>query len=195
MPKYFHFRSQDTNFDGQLESNRCTCIKLDGTRCRKQVIIGLDYCFIHNKSQKHLQTKQSNIPNAGTGVFAYMSNVDNNHIVFRIGDVICPYNAEIVDNATVQARYGNHTAPYALKINRGLVLDGALRRCLGSLINSTTFARANCSFALNNRTNTVNIKAIKHIKNGTELLISYGDAYMLNEAGVNYATNAKRVNI
>jgi hypothetical protein len=46
----------------------------------------------------------------------------------------------------------------------------------------------NCSFSINNRNKTASVKANKNIRNKEELFLSYGNAYKLNEPGVEYFT-------
>ncbi len=80
-----------------MPPNRCRGHCRDGLRCRRQVIIGYEYCFQHLKSEKHLTIHNSTLPGAGLGLFAYAYgnvNAQPPAIVFKIGDTICQYQAK-----------------------------------------------------------------------------------------------------
>ena len=85
--KHFkYFIDNEPNFDCVLEKQRCSCIKSDNTRCRRKVVIGLEFCFQHLGLKRHLKIKKSTIPNSGFGVFAIDSRLpsdDTKTILFR----------------------------------------------------------------------------------------------------------------
>ena len=194
MPLYFHFHSANGNFDAQVKSHRCTHIKSNGERCKRQVIIGYELCWTHKRTDDEVAVKQSQIPHAGNGLFA-VNGTDNNEIVFRKGDRICQYDGEHVAIDVLQQRYGNNTAPYAIQLNSGQASDGAIERTIGCLLNHSTKAKANVRFTNPNAQNKVFIDAIKNIRNKQELLVNYGKQYKFNEAGVQTSTNRKQFSV
>ena len=193
MPKYFHFWSDDNEviFNGKLESRRCEFTLANGNQCKRNCIIGLPYCHTHLTSKYKIQIRDSLIPGAGKGLFAYDKKSDDDAIIFRNEDKICPYFGEIINNNELNARYGEYTAPYGMKLNNGLYEDGALERGVGTLINHRPNAQANTRFSLSNQTNRVWIKATKNIRNNQELYVSYGRDYRFNEP-VHSTTNNRK---
>lgn len=139
----FQFKMKDINtletiFEGDLETRRCTAHNKSGTQCRRQVTVGLPFCYQHRKSKQKLTVKQSGIPEAGKGLFVNSNLHGPNEIVFRKNDKICSYDGEVLTGTQISERYGNHTAPYALELPHDRVIDASLVRGLGSSANSKT---------------------------------------------------------
>ena len=185
---YYHFHSREKTIDRELISKRCTHIKANNQQCKLNVVIGLDKCHHHKKSDMNLQIKTSNIIRAGKGLFAFDKD---NEIVFKNNDIICAYDGEIITNAELNRRYGEtDTANYTVKINKGKNIDSSVYRSVGSIVNhSSAKSKINAKFALNPRTNTVLIRATKNIKHGAEIYLNYGDEYNFNDRGVCSSTN------
>jgi hypothetical protein len=81
--------------------------------------------------------------------------------------LICPYFGEIIDEQELFRRYADKTA-YGVQIKAHQIYeDGALKRGIGTLINHYP-ANKNCRFSIA-RNNTINIIAIKNIRNRQEL--------------------------
>ena len=138
MPTYFHFWYDNPNlpndeviFNHQLESQRCSYVMTNNERCKRRCVIGLPCCHSHLPIKYHIEVKTSLIPHSGKGLFVKDKSKAANTVVFRLGDNICPYNGELIDQATFDERYGNPelnlTAPYAVKVNKGKYEDAALR--------------------------------------------------------------------
>ena len=113
--KYFHFHSDTHNLDKRLKTIRCEFVKPNKQRCKNRCEMGLSYCWIHTLQQYKVRVEQSTIPNAGLGLFVQDNKKGENDIIFRKGDIICPYNGEIITPEELIERYGNYTAPYGLK--------------------------------------------------------------------------------
>jgi len=203
MPTYFHFWYQnprrpddDIIFNGELESLRCDFVKLDGQRCKRRCVIGLPCCHSHLPIKYHIEIKKSSIDVAGKGLFAKDKSHGDFGIVFKKGDKICPYYGELIDRETLDDRYGNDklglTAPYAVAVHRNQFEDGALRRGVGSLINHKPRGQANCELSNPNKNNRISIRALKNIRNGDELFLSYGRSYQMNLPYVHYDTNNRK---
>jgi hypothetical protein len=191
MPKYFHWHAPNSEWDAELAKFRCEGTNKDGTQCKERaVIIGLPLCFQHTASVYHLKIKQSTIPNAGLGLFAYDRTKADNEIVFKPGDDICNYFGEVVTKEILDARYGDYTAPYGIVVsaNQNKYEDTAIQRGIGSLINHQVRSRTNCRFVNNHH--FIKIRAHKNIRNGVELFINYGNDYRFDDE-VQYSTNTK----
>lgn len=197
MPYVFTFSiHHNIKFRTALVSKRCSCLSSNGERCRIKSVIGSTFCWIHLLHQKHLRIKESNIANAGNGLFAlWVKNPPEDGIIFREGDEIIRYHGEVINNAELNHRYGRYTAPYGIQINRNRFEDAARERGPGSLINHTANKTlANCRFAVsrNNRDRSLDdkivVKATRNIMNGQEILVNYGNQYRFNERGVEYRT-------
>ena len=193
MPSFFHFFGPpNQQFTGQLDCDRCTYIKADGQRCKRNVCIGLPVCTTHLPYRFKVKIATSLIPNSGKGLFAYKIGADDNAIVFKKDETICPYDGEIIDQSTLINRYGEYTAPYGLltKSNPPRYEDAATHRGVGSLINHLP-SKKNCKLTVNNQTGKALIKATKTIRQGEELYVSYGRDYKMNEPA-RYVTNNKK---
>ena len=195
MPYIFTFYiHHHIRFRAQMLTKECICHSANHMRCRNKTVIGSPYCWVHLLYQRHLRIKDSNIHHAGKGLFALNKDAGENEIIFRKGTNIIRYDGEIIDHQELNRRYGDFTAPYGIEISQNRFEDGALERGAGTLINHTTRDRANCKFIIskNNRDDTLNhkivIRATKNIRNGQELLASYGGNYRLNEPQTDYRT-------
>src|SRR5438045_701927 len=119
MPYAFRFKIDgDIQFECTIESQRCEH-RTGNNRCKRLVCIGTDLCWSHSITDLCLRVKESNIPDAGRGLFACQHRVPPDHIVFRPGDILCEYQGEIIDTDEVDRRYTfDRTAPYTVKTSR-----------------------------------------------------------------------------
>ena len=185
MPYIFKFFVNNTEvFHALLESEQCSANTATGHRCRRRVVIGQDLCYSHLLSLKHLRIKPSTITGAGNGLFALDSRQPPNAVLFHKGDRIGEYIGERLDLAELAERYGNYTAPYTMKITNNEFLDSATKRGYCSLANrATTANQANAEFPnCNYRVvpHKIYLVAKKDIRNGDEILTSYGKSYRMN---------------
>lgn len=195
-------REDEPTVDGQglfgcdLSSERCAYVNpYTGRQCSRNVVIGLPECWQHRRKNLHVIVKDSNIPGAGKGLFAYNPALAGTRTpVFKRNQKIVGYQGELLSNAEVDNRYGNATGPYALSISADNVVDAACRRSLGSLVNTATGSRfannARLGTNYGNRIGTV--KAIRPIYHGEEILASYGNRYRLVEPRVASRTERGR---
>ena len=191
MPYIFTFYNPNHSirFQHPLASERCTGTSKNNLRCRRIITIGINKCFQH---MPNLKIKNSNIDKAGKGLFAYNRNRPNGAILFHPNDKIIDYLGDRIDNNELNRRYGDHTAPYALKVNNNLYIDPATRRGIGSLANkpdphnnNASLRQSNAKFSINPRNHTASLKATKNIRNNNEILTSYGRNYVIQD---NYTT-------
>ena len=172
-------------FHARLDSSQCTATAANTAhRCRRRVVIGQDLCYSHLLSIKHLRIKPSNIPNAGKGLFCIDTKQPANAVIYRKGDRIGEYIGERIDLDELNDRYGNTTSPYAMKITNNEFIDAATARGYASLANRAPSANQanaefpNCNYrAIPHR---IYLVAKKDIKNGDEILTSYGKSYRMN---------------
>ena len=201
MPYRFTFLIQnELEFSQELVCNRCEGLTKGGNRCNRRVCIGVPYCFQHLQSVLHLKIKPSNIPNAGKGLFALDKRLGTNAVVFRhnprnqyLSDEICNYSGEITSLDTLETRYGDPTAPYAIQIIENQRFeDGAVKRGIDSIANQSTVAfPANARFVvkrINGRNHHIALKAIRNSRNGEEIFVDYGLDYIMNESDIRYIT-------
>lgn len=193
MPKTFIFKVNDEpQFQGQLLTARCSANTKNGTRCKRNCIIGYEYCYSHLESEQQLKIKDSTIPEAEKGLFAFNRKKGPNETIFKKDQIITPYNGQNISHAETTARYGDFTAPYAVEVGKR-VIDSALQRGVGSLAN-TNPKKNNATFVVSTRNNipSAKVKATKPIKNNQEIFLSYGRAYRLHEPSVSFVTKTTR---
>ena len=192
-PKRFTFYIDGQSyFTGNLTNVRCQATKPDGSQCKNRTVIGAAICWIHLLRKHNLAIRDSQY---GKGLFAIASVSDQLHpkpIVFKKGVKVIEYLGEEVKADVIEDRYGSKTAPYAMAKAKGLYVDAALLRGVGSLANHSP--RPNCRAGLTNR-NTITITAFKNIRHGEEIMLNYNNQsaskqsrYQFNEAS-SHSTN------
>ena len=181
MPLVYSFRAPDRNaFECPVHCQQCDALTRRGARCRQRVCFGAPMCWQHLMSERKLRIKKSNVQGAGKGLFAMQRGVGPQAIVFRRGDVVTKYEGEVMTDAGLTARYGNYTAPYGISVSNDVYENGACRRGAGAMINHATGNRVNVEF-VENGDNRSEIRALKAIRNGQELLVDYGANYQFDE--------------
>lgn len=129
------------------------------------------------------------MPEAGKGLFVLDKKQPTGTVLIKKDQTVCPYGGDLIDKATLDERYGDKTAPYAVQLSKNRFRDGGCARGVGSLINHDS-RRANVAFSLNQNTKTVSIKATRNLKNGEELFVNYGREYQMRD-GSKYITISK----
>jgi hypothetical protein len=193
MPKTFKFFVDHAmTFSCRLESEQCTSNSRTGNRCRNRTVIGVNTCWRHLLSEKQVRIKDSQY---GKGLFAMNNRKEDNAVIFRANATIVKYNGEIVNQAELDRRYGDATAPYgAQRQGEDVYEDGACKRGVGTLVNHATGNNTNARFSYA-RNGSLQIKATKNIRNNREIFINYNQGvrqqeqrYLFNEAGVRHET-------
>jgi len=180
--KKFTFINHDeeTKFECNLESHRCSGKTKNGSQCKRKCVIGFEYCYSHLLSVKNLRIKPAEF---GKGLFAQKRKAEENEILFRKGDKIIEYKGETIDQNELDERYGDNTAPYGMRINKDTMIDAACKRGIGSLANHSA-RKANATYIeirTQGKITGVKIVANKNIRNNTEILVNYGRDYRFNE--------------
>lgn len=160
------------HFEGAMRSTRCKCKTHAGRRCKRIVTIGYPYCPAHTRIRYGVRIALSDIPGAGRGLFACRD--------FCAGARIAPYVGERVRESTLVKRYGSYSAPYALEIVRGVLLDSALVRGVASMANGHYGSAAgdhNAEFIIDEARMRGYLVASRDIRAGEEIIVHYGPDY------------------
>lgn len=181
--KFKFYVHNHLRFDAPMHVEICRAICVNGRRCSRHVVIGTPYCFQHRKTVEHVEVKESGIEGAGKGLFAIDKTKPANAIIFKKDATIVPYNGQEITTQELDRRYGDYTAPYGVELTRDNQIDGAedgaTHRGIGSLCNHKLARDANAQLVEYRR--KVRIRAMKNIRNGQEITLSYGRAYHFNE--------------
>ena len=199
MPYEFKFYENDDGgaaprFRCTLKKKRCTHVNPQThKRCGREEIIGVELCWQHLRLDRNLRIRPSELgPHAGLGLFAD-NGTDNNEIVFHTRDQIIEYGGELIDGDQKNARYGARTAPYAVEQHNQLHTnqDGACLRSVGSTANhkprNANLKRNEANARLVDSV-PVRLDAVKNIRNGSEIFISSGSRYVLNDQHSHHTT-------
>ena len=175
-------------FKCELDKMRCSGTTKTGAQCRRNTVKYLDKCFQHLKSEMGLVVKPSTIPGAGDGLFTTRDR--------KVGEKIIQYHGEIMDQQEIDERYQATepvTAPYVVEEKKNRFIDAACNRGTAAFVNHKAIAQSNCRWLVSRAPNpAVWVVARKNIKattgNPTELFISYGQQYQMNEPGITFRT-------
>ena len=194
MPLVFSFRSPNRPaFECAIQCGQCTGTAANGARCKKRACIGVPKCWMHLLKDHSLRIKPSTVAGAGKGLFAMKRDAAANAVVFKKDQKIIDYHGEPpINQQTLTTRYGDYTAPYAIQIGTGdRYENSACRRGVGALANHRSNPNAKLAYR-HWPTHAALLKAIKNIRNGQEILVSYGGNYTFNEQGVSHRTTRRR---
>lgn len=181
MPYKFQFGTEANNatrFTCTLRCDRCAGTTRTGEQCKRRVCIGLPLCWTHLQQQKHLRIKRSEIEHGGKGLFVSYPRRGND-IIFRPGNIIADYNGESIDEAELERRYGEFTAPYGIRQNRA-IRDGACVRGVATMAN-TLPGKQNSNLIYAPRQHMFRLRATKNIHNNDEIYAAYGRSYRHRE--------------
>ena len=186
--KFTFFIDGHPYFTGNLTNVRCQATKSDGTCCRNRTVIGAAICWIHLLRKHNLAIRNSQY---GKGLFAIACASDKIHpnpILFKKGAKVMEYLGEEVNAAVLEDRYGSSTAPYAMAKAKGLYVDAALLRGVGSMANHSP--KPNCRAGLTNR-NTITLTAMKNIRHGEEVTLNYNSQNVTRQAQYKFNETTK----
>lgn len=162
------------DFSCKLEARQCAAETKKGEQCKRRTRKQLPYCYEHTRLILHVEIRPSSIEGAGLGLFAVED--------FQKGDFIVPYEGEFINEAELNRRYGDDTAKYALKVSKNVYIDSACSRGTGAFINQAT-KKTNNNAALfrgtSRRPQDSSVRALKAIKAGEEIFVSYGSKYTM----------------
>lgn len=195
MPYKFKFNDledPENNFSCLLHCSQCLHMNNKNIRCKNTTCRGVPLCWIHLLKEKKLRIKKSSIKNAGLGLWVVDTSKKNTQNVFKKDEVIIAYIGENLTPEILSKRYNEKTAIYGL-CELNVCVDSACVRGAASYINhSSSSKKINVYFDFDDSTGQFIIVAKKNIKNNTELFISYGKQYRINENTV-YSTKPTRL--
>jgi hypothetical protein len=177
-----------------IACQQCAATTAAGARCRARTCIGLPVCWQHLARQYRVAIRASTIPGGGKGLFAADPRAAPGTLVFRRGDIIVPYGSERVTRDQLTERYGEYTAPYGIHVSGTTYENGACARGAGSLANHAPRSRANAEYSTGRNAEGQwysRLRATKGIRNGSEILSSYGPQYVFDEP-TTYSTTRKK---
>lgn len=124
------------------------------------------YCKEHAKRLIGVQVKRSTIKGAGLGLFATRT--------IKKGEIIEEYTGTVITAPSTSAKI---FYKYGILLDDGGIIDsGRTVDCFSRYINDGRSShRNNCEFF--EKSGRVYVKAIKTIKEGEELFVSYGSTY------------------
>ena len=140
-------------------------------------------CWIHLKSQKGLEVKDSNMPGSGKGLYASKP--------FRKNSMIEEYTGEILNREQLDARYDqDELAVYAIQVYNNRFIDAmdpqysSTARYMNDC--RTAQSRAglcgiNAKIGGADRTGRIRLRATKDITAGSEIIGHYGAGLMFIE--------------
>ena len=154
------------------ECVECAAQTRTGARCKNITCLYGEFCAIHTKQLFDLELKQSNIKNAGKGLFTMKA--------IKKGANIAKYTGTMVSDEEFEA----NPSPYGLVVKKNRLIDAAstqtgLARYANSCKKGNNCKGNNSRFSISHRTNppTVWLKATKNIKAGDEIFVPYGSKY------------------
>lgn len=154
--------SNMTRFSCKLRCQRCVLPGCPNTTC-----VALPFCTRHLKEVCGLQLKKSGLH--GRGIFAAGPP---GSLVFQKGDKVAYFGGELLDQATLDRRYGEGGAgPYVASVSAKKALDGACLRSVGSMVNHGKGACANVKYA--GRGGSLHMVAKRDIQSGEEIRVDY----------------------
>jgi hypothetical protein len=167
-------------------------------QCKRKTCYTLPYCWFHLKTVLKVRIGPTTLCDSEgkkykfLGLFACDPNYkggnegDKPPIVFRKGHIITPYIGEKLSLAELNYRYPNpnEISIYGLQTNKNNYIDAACVRGVASFINaclpSNTIlnkkCRINAKFGYST-SHYPSIKAQVNIRDGDEILVSYGTSY------------------
>lgn len=130
--------------------------------------------------------KKSKILNAGDGLFA--------KIKINKGEFICWYTGVFIDRDVVANEYYDSDYLFTPRGN-GLIIDAAdPLSCFGRYANDSLSKRkTNAKFVSYSDINSAALIASKNITKNSEIYISYGDDYWLDERRYNILSNEDKI--
>lgn len=125
---YTHYNvdsSPPVKFECDLQCERCSALRLDGIPCKRNVCVGLPFCYQHSEKILGVFVGKSRVIPGTLGLFAAKD--------FEKKDMVAPYGGEVISEEEVARRYGEgdlSLGPYLL-----FNVDAACKRSIASSSN------------------------------------------------------------
>ena len=156
------------NKNGEIvtPSQRCVANTKTGNQCGARTTHGC-LCWQHLKRELSVRIKKSHV--AGKGLFAERDFAKDERVVNYTGDICIGEQDE-----------DHGGSSYVIELSKNATIDAARRNSgPGRMANDPKGSgkTANLVWVINNANKTVRLQALRRIKAGEELLISYGKSY------------------
>ena len=147
---------------------RCTYKNDKGQRCKTMTTMTHPFCEDHTRSELGFWIGQSTVPNAGLGLFS--SNK------YKKGDTIVEYAGEVITTKQYNERYENSGyGEYGMTLGTRRVIDARKTSSgLGRYVCDAYGSEHKKNSQYEEDKGKIHIIAIRKIKPGDEILISYG---------------------
>ena len=185
----FKSDTPDGPFRCRLKCMQCIGKTREGTRCERKTCTTLPFCPMHLKKHAHLRVgrtslKDNNRPRRRlpfAGLFACDPTQKKGEIVFKEDSWIVAYIGDKMTKNGLDARYPqDDTAPYAVtrQYYPNQIWDGACSRGVANFANDAhgVNGRHNNAYLVYG-TSMMGLRATEDIRNGDEILTSYGNEY------------------
>ena len=174
--------------------------KTNRQQCKRQTVFGYGICYQHLRSHHSLVISPSLITTLGNdsdvsigrGLFA-CNDSDVPRVVFKRGDMLCPYEGETLTDPEFNDRYGSSNAPYCIageqrnrngETTKTFDSTDALRyRSVGSMANNKDSKETNAclrTIVESDGSHRYFIVAKKDILSGEEIYLYYGEDFVFN---------------
>jgi hypothetical protein len=120
-----------------------------------------------------LRVKPSKVPDGGKGLFASKARKHDPDVVFKANQKIAPYEGKVYDNEE-QLEEENPDNAYILQVGKKFIDASDPHSGPARFANDCHKTKFKCNAKLTSKGNLV---AAKPIKDGQEILTSYGKAY------------------
>lgn len=133
--------------------------------------------FSYEEEAAFLLVKESQIPDAGKGLFLCVNK--------KKGDLIALFRGEVLSYEEAEQRAANKEDGYFIDMSNGTILDSMHVECFAKYANDALGVgkskfKSNSEIQLSGHTDVVYLIAIRDIKAGEEVFTSYGRKYWKN---------------
>lgn len=153
---------------------RCGAQTKRGGQCSRRTCKYHKYCYQHSKAIAGLSIKKSRLPNSGNGLFAEKD--------FKKKEIVALYG----DKETREAETDEEKSGYGWETKKGWIVDGASTQsgmgrwanmCRQQNVKGRLCKGNNVKYVISRNPFKVRYKALKNIKRGEEIYVSYGRDY------------------
>ncbi|MBC7488608.1 MAG: SET domain-containing protein [Cytophagaceae bacterium] len=147
---------------------RCAYKNEKGQRCKHITVVTHPYCEEHTRSELGFWVAQSTVPNAGLGLFTDRK--------YKRGDTVLEYSGEVITTKQYNERYVDFGyGEYGMTLGTRRVIDARKTSSgLGRYVCDAYGSELKKNVQYEDYKGKINIIALRKIKSGSEILVSYG---------------------
>jgi uncharacterized protein len=147
---------------------KCAFVNSKGKRCSKSTVVTHPYCAEHTLSELGFWVDRSKVPNAGLGLFTNRK--------YKKGEVVVEYAGEVISQKVYNERYDKEGyGEYGMTLGKNKVIDARKTSSgLGRYICDSYGSELKKNVQYEEHGNKIEVVAIRKIRPGDELLVSYG---------------------